>query len=171
MPYSVAIIIVSDRAASGEREDQCLPVFYSILPPATFEITQTRIISDDPDQIRAALKELLDQKPRLLFTSGGTGCGVRDNTPEITAELLTKPTPGVDEAIRSFSREKARFAMYSRAVSGLAGDTFVVNLPGSPGAVAEILQFLLPTIEHPLKLVAGQIKDCKDCDDENRNHD
>ncbi len=160
MSYSVGIVIVSDRAASNQREDLCLPLFKSILSDTEFEVTETAMTSDDPDTIKAVLKRLINKKLNLIITCGGTGCSSRDNTPEVTKALLDKPTPGLDEAIRKFSRDKSRFALYSRGVSGVAEKSFIVNLPGSPKAVSEILVFLLPTIEHPLKLIAGQINDC-----------
>jgi molybdenum cofactor synthesis domain-containing protein len=161
MAYSVAVLIVSDRAASGEREDRCLPAFRSALSGTAFDLVQTAVTSDDPALIRAALRDMLSREPDLLVTCGGTGCGPRDNTPDVTRELLDRPTPGVNDAIRDFSREKSKFAMYSRAASGVVGKTFVLNLPGSPAAVAEILDFILLTIEHPLGLISGRIKDCE----------
>lgn len=160
MPHSVGILICSDRCAAGTREDGCLPVFRSQLEPERFDIVTTRIVPDDPALIREALEDFINQKLRLIFTSGGTGCAPRDYTPDVTMTLLDKPTPGVDEAIRTFSLQHSPNAIYSRAVSGVAGDSFIVNLPGSPKAVAEILGFLLPTIEHPLRLIAGSIADC-----------
>ncbi len=160
MPYSVGIVIVSDRAFSKQREDLCLPLFKSILADTVFDIRETTITSDEPDNIKAVLMGMIGKKINLIITCGGTGCSGRDNTPEVTKGLLDKPTPGLDEAIRQFSRDKSRFAIYSRGVSGIAQKSFIVNLPGSPQAVSEILPFLLSTIEHPLKLIAGQIKDC-----------
>ncbi len=160
MSYSVGVVIVSDRAFSRQREDLCLTVFKSILAETEFEIRVSAVTSDDPENIKTVLKELINKKLNLIITCGGTGCSSRDNTPEVTSSLLDKPTPGLDEAIRQFSRDKSKFAIYSRGVSGVADKSFIVNLPGSPKAVSEILEFLLSTIEHPLKLIAGQIKDC-----------
>ena len=160
MSYSVGIVIVSDRVSSKQKKDLCLPLFNSILANTVFDVRDTAITSDDPDNIKAVLKGLISKKLNLIITCGGTGCSSRDNTPEVTRALLDKPTPGLDEAIRQFSRDKSRFAIYSRGVSGVAEKSFIVNLPGSPKAVSEILVFLLPTIEHPLKLIASQIKDC-----------
>lgn len=167
MPFEVAIIIVSDRASAGEREDQCLPVFRAILDSSRFDIVDTAIVSDDPEDIKAALKKMIANGRHLIFTSGGTGCGPRDNTPEVTRRLLEKPTPGLDEAIRTYSATKSRNAYFSRASSGVVGKSFIVNLPGSPKAVGEILEFINPIIEHPLKLIARQIKDCME--EENRD--
>ncbi len=160
MKYSVGIIIVSDRAASGERPDGCLAEFESALAGSNFEIAQSLITSDDPDSISGALKQFIAKKYQLIFTCGGTGCGPRDNTPEVTGQLIEKFTPGLDQAIRNFSQQTVKFAMYSRGVSGLAARSFVVNLPGSPKAVSEIVPFLLQTIQHPLDLIAKQITDC-----------
>ena len=160
MSYSVGIVIVSDRVFSKQREDLCLPLFNSILADTVFDVRETAITSDEPDNIKAVLQELINKRLSLIITCGGTGCSSRDNTPEVTSGLLDKPTPGLDEAIRQFSRDKSRFALYSRGISGVAEKSFIVNLPGSPKAVSEILVFLLPTIEHPLKLIARQIKDC-----------
>ena len=158
--FRVSVLIASDRASSGERDDECLPVFRSLLTEAGFLISKTAVCSDDPGEIQAALASMIEDNPDLVFISGGTGCGPRDNTPDVVEKFLNKRTPGVDEAIRRFSREKSRYAIYSRGISGLAGKTFLISLPGSPKAVAEILEFLLPTIEHPLKLIANQIADC-----------
>ena len=160
MAYRVGIIIMSDRAASGEREDLVLPVFRELLP-SDFIIGEERIISDDPSEIKRTLGLMIDREINLIFTSGGTGCSARDNTPEVTRELIDKPTPGLDEAIRVFSTSKSKHAIFSRAVSGIANRSFIVNLPGSPLAVREILEFILPLIRHPLKLIGGEIKDCQ----------
>lgn len=160
MSYTVGIIIVSDRATSGERPDGCLPVFRKLLDDR-FAIVATEIIPDEPEVIHSTISNLIEKKCQLILTSGGTGCGPRDVTPDVTREIIERFTPGVDEAIRTFSRTKSPYAIYSRAVSGVAGESFIVNLPGSPKAVVEILDFLLPTIEHPLKLIAGQVADCE----------
>lgn len=160
MSHSVAILVVSDRAYASESYDRCIPVFREMLLPPDFDIQETIITSDDPTMIKQSLESLIAKRYALVITSGGTGCGPRDNTPEVTKALLDKPTPGVDEAIRRFSATKSDFAIYSRAVSGIAGRSFVLSLPGSPNAVREILEFLLPSLTHPLKLIAGEVSDC-----------
>lgn len=160
MSYQVGIIILSDRAFSGEREDGCIPVFRELLTAPDFEIAEAVVTSDDPPMIKQTLESFIAKEYALIITSGGTGCSVRDNAPEVTSRLLDKPTPGVDEAIRRFSETKSKYAIYSRALSGMAGKSFLLNLPGSPRAVREIVEFLLPTLTHPLKLVAGEVSDC-----------
>ncbi|MDH3890011.1 MAG: MogA/MoaB family molybdenum cofactor biosynthesis protein [candidate division Zixibacteria bacterium] len=161
MSFSVGVIIMSDRAASGEREDGCLPVIEEAIKGTDFNLEQSLLISDSPEAIRDALGDYIARGISLILTSGGTGCTSRDNTPEVTLSLLDKPTPGLDEAIRAFSREKSPYASFSRAVSGVAGKSYIINMPGSPKAVGEIIQFLLPIIAHPLKLIAGAITDCQ----------
>lgn len=160
MSFKVGVIVVSDRAHSGEREDGCVPVVREVLTLPEFEVSQALVVSDNPRMIKEALESFIAKDYPLVITSGGTGCAMRDNTPEVTAQLLDKPTPGVDEAIRRFSDTKSKYAIYSRAVSGIAGKSFVINLPGSPMAVREILEFIKPTLIHPLKLIAGRVKDC-----------
>jgi len=158
----VGALVTSDRAVSGERDDQCIPALRKALQGTCFSIVETRITSDDADAITSGFTHLLSCDLDLLFTSGGTGCGPRDNTPEATRPFIERLTPGVDEAIRRFSAEKSTYAAYSRGVSGISGRTFIINLPGSPKAVAEIVAFLLPTITHPLQLLSGDSNDCAD---------
>jgi molybdenum cofactor synthesis domain-containing protein len=158
---TVAVLIISDRAASGEREDQCLPVVQSVFADSDYAISDSAIVPDDSARIESELMRMVSKGFDLILTSGGTGCGPRDITPGVTLKLLDKPTPGLDEAIRAFSRTKTSNAMFSRAVSGVAGKSFIVNLPGSPVAVREILEFLLPSIDHPLNLISGKVKDCR----------
>lgn len=162
MTYRLAILIISDRAARGEREDRCLDQAQTILNNTQFKIVEDALCSDEPSEIRTALHSLLRSKPDLLFTCGGTGCAPRDNTPEVSAELIDTAVPGIAEAIRRFSADVNPNAIYSRAVSGFSGNTLIINLPGSPQAVAEILTFLLPSLEHPLQLRADKLADCAD---------
>ncbi|MFQ5606876.1 MAG: molybdenum cofactor biosynthesis protein B [Candidatus Zixiibacteriota bacterium] len=162
MKYSVAALIISDRADSGQRKDLCQPEFEAILSGSDLELAECAVTSDEPEQIRSALKHLIAREINLILTCGGTGCGVRDNTPEVTASLIKKLTPGIDEAIRSHSKKKTDYAIYSRGVSGVTGKSLIINLPGSPRSVSEILPYLLETIRHPLDLIAGRVFDCSD---------
>lgn len=161
MIYRVAAVVISDRASRDEKADGCLPVFAQCLGKTNLRLEESRIVSDDSDEIRAVLKDLIRLDFHLVFTAGGTGCGPRDNTPEATRSFIEKYTTGIDEAIRSFSMKHSPYAIFSRGVSGYAGKTLIINLPGSPKAVGEILEFLLPIIEHPLKLSTGEIRDCR----------
>jgi molybdopterin adenylyltransferase len=158
--YDVAVIVISDRAARGEREDTCIPVFNEHMSDDQFRVLDTAVVSDDPEAIQSALRRAIDKGFSLVFTAGGTGCGPRDITPEATAPLIEKRTPGIDEAIRAYSLQKSPHAAYSRAVSGIGGKSLIINLPGSPKAVGEILSFLKPTLGHPLRLISGEQIDC-----------
>jgi molybdenum cofactor synthesis domain-containing protein len=167
MSYSVAVIIISDRASAGDREDLCLPEFISAFKDTDFNLIDSAVIPDNVDKIESKLRQYISESVDLIFTSGGTGCAPRDITPDATKSLLDKPTPGLDEAIRSFSLQKSPYAMFSRGVSGIAGKSLIVNLPGSPKAVSEILAYILPVIAHPLDLMAGRVKDCQEALREN----
>jgi len=166
--FEVGVIVVSDRAARGLREDTCLPVFQEHLDGHRFHIADTVVVSDETNDVQTALRSMIDRRYALVFTAGGTGCGPRDNTPEATMPFLQKRTPGIDEAIRAYSMTKNRNAAFSRGVSGITGKTLVINLPGSPRAVQEILAFLTPGLEHPLRLIAGETIDCAAAEN---NHD
>ncbi len=166
--FEVGVIIVSDRAARGERDDACLPVFRESLEGDEYSLVGAVVVPDDIVAIQAALREMIDKEYRLVMTAGGTGCSPRDNTPEATLPLVAKRTPGIDEAIRSFSAGKSPHAAYSRGISGIAERSLIINLPGSPKAVREILSHLKPTLGHPLRLISGEKIDCAM---ETRKHD
>ena len=147
----VAIITVSDRSARGEREDLSGPAAREELTgilsdhDVAFDL---KLVPDDTGQLREALGGFIREGFDFIFTTGGTGIGSRDITPEVTKEIVEKELPGIGEAMRSFSMGITKNAMLSRATAGLSGGTLVINLPGSPKAVREILNFLGDTLEH-----------------------
>jgi molybdopterin adenylyltransferase len=156
--YRIAIIILSDRAASGERPDECIPVIRAGLGDA-YSIEDERVIADDPAALQAALIELCDRGFGAILTSGGTGLGPRDRTPQATSAVLDYEVPGIAEAMRSASMAVVKTAMLSRAVAGVRDRTLIVNLPGSPKAVRETLAVILPALPHGIDLLRGDVAD------------
>jgi molybdopterin adenylyltransferase len=155
--FRAALIVLSDRAASGERADTCIPIMKERLGPA-YSIVRERILPDDPAALQAELIDLADAgSADLVLTSGGTGLGPRDRTPQATAAILDYEVPGIAEAIRFAAIPTVKTAMLSRALAGVRHRTLILNFPGSPKAVGESLDVVLPVIPHALELLAGRI--------------
>lgn len=149
-------ITVSDRCSRGEQEDVSGPVLVSELRHISAEIVETLIISDDLDQIIERLKVFSSRSDvDLIVTTGGTGFGPRDNTPEATRAVIQREAPGLAEAMRAASISVNPMAMLSRGVCGICGDTLIVNLPGSPTAVRECFAVIRPVLGHALRLLSG----------------
>ena len=156
---SVALVVLSDRAASGERSDACIAVMKERLGGA-YQVVRERVLPDDAAALQAELIEIADSgAAQLVLTSGGTGLSPRDRTPEATAAILDYQVPGIPEAIRAASVPHVKTAMLSRAVAGVRHRTLIVNLPGSPKAVEESIDVVLPVLPHALELLAGTVSD------------
>jgi molybdopterin adenylyltransferase len=159
MSFRVALIVLSDRAASGERADECIPVMKERLG-GVYSIVRETILPDDPAALQAEIIELADSRGAdLVLTSGGTGLSPRDRTPSATAAVIDYEIPGISEAIRAASMAKTKTAMLSRALAGVRDRTLIVNFPGNPRAVAESLDVVLPVLPHALELLADRIVD------------
>jgi molybdenum cofactor synthesis domain-containing protein len=157
--FRVALIVLSDRAASGGRADQCIPIMKQRLG-SVYSFVRESILADDPAALQAEIIELADTRAAdLLLTSGGTGLSPRDRTPQATAAVLDYEVPGIAEAIRAVSITKTKTAMLSRAIAGVRDRMLIVNLPGSPRAVEETLDVVLPVLPHALELLADRVTD------------
>ncbi|MGE5583830.1 MAG: molybdenum cofactor synthesis domain-containing protein [Bacillota bacterium] len=159
-PYSFGVIIASDKASRGERVDQCGPLIREILRPWG-EVGECQIVPDEaPELVRAMTSFTDEKKVDLLVTSGGTGFGPRDVTPEATLQIIERQIPGIPEAIRASGMAKTPRAMLSRGIAGIRKRSLIINLPGSPRGVRESLEVILPVLEHALEVVTGKNGDC-----------
>ena len=149
-----AVVTVSDGVSEGTREDKSGDLLEELLAGEGYEV-ERRVVPDDRDAIADAIAELADE-PRLVLTTGGTGLGPRDVTPEATLEVLERQAPGIAEGIRADALAKTPHALLSRGVAGVRGQTLVVNLPGSTGGCRDGFEVLRPGLGHALSLLAGE---------------
>jgi molybdenum cofactor synthesis domain-containing protein len=149
-----AILTTSDRSSAGETEDKSGPLIAQMIGErTTWEIVRQEIVPDDQQTIARTLLQWCEEKINLILTTGGTGFAPRDVTPEATRQVIEREAPGIAEALRAESLKITRHAMLSRAVAGIRGRTLIINLPGSPKAVKESLDILLPVLPHALALL------------------
>ena len=160
-PFTAAWITLSDKGAAGEREDKSGPLIGEILTEAGYKVVEGLLLPDGVEPLKKQLIRLADQRQvNVVFTTGGTGLSPRDLTPEATAAVCDRMTPGIAEAIRAYSMTKTQTAMLSRAAAGMRKQTLIINLPGSPKAVRECLEFVLPPLNHGLKIMLGRDGEC-----------
>ncbi|MGI6108876.1 MAG: MogA/MoaB family molybdenum cofactor biosynthesis protein [Eubacteriaceae bacterium] len=161
MNKKAVIITSSDTASRGERIDVSGTRAVEILKDAGYTIAAKIILPDTQERLAAAMKTIADRhQADLIVTTGGTGFSRRDITPEATIEVCERLCPGIPEAIRAYSMTITKRAMLSRAAAGIRYKTLIVNLPGSPKAVEEALEYILPELEHGLMILSGEARDC-----------
>lgn len=159
--FTVGILTVSDKGWSGERRDTSGEVIREILSTVDFRIVSYSIVPDDMKLIAERLVEWADKDGiDVIITTGGTGLSPRDVTPEATLSVVDRVVPGFAEAMRAESLGKTRMAMLSRAVAGTRGGCLIINLPGSPKAVRECLEPILPVLPHAVETLKGQGGEC-----------
>jgi molybdopterin adenylyltransferase len=152
-----AVLTVSDRSARGEREDESGRVLAELLREAGAHVIFRDVVSDELGPLVGKLRELAGREEvNLVVTTGGTGLGPRDNTPEATRAVIEREVPGMAEAMRAESLSKTPTAMLSRGVCGVCKGALVVNLPGSPKAVRECFAVLRPVLAHAVAQLAGR---------------
>ena len=160
-PLTAAVITLSDKGAKGEREDKSGPVIVKMLEEAGYEIIESNILPDEQKLLENELIRLSDQRQvNLILTTGGTGFSERDLTPEATMTVATRLAPGIAEAIRAGSMKITKRAMLSRETSVIRNKTLIVNLPGSPKAVAESLELVIDQLDHGIKILLGRTGEC-----------
>ena len=160
-PLTAAVITLSDKGAKGEREDKSGPVIVKMLEEAGYEIIESNILPDEQKLLENELTRLSDQRQvNLILTTGGTGFSERDRTPEATMAVATRLAPGIAEAIRAGSMKITKRAMLSRETSVIRNKTLIVNLPGSPKAVAESLELVIDQLDHGIKILLGRTGEC-----------
>ena len=156
-----AIITLSDSGYRGEREDKSGPVIREILEKEGYEISFTELLPDERAMIAGKMQEIADSgSTDLILTTGGTGFSQRDVTPEATEEVIERRVPGIPEAMRAYSMTITKRAMLSRATAGIRGTTLIINLPGSPKAVRESLEYIIEALGHGLEILSGEATDC-----------
>ena len=159
--YHVWIITASDKGFNGTREDKSAPVIREIAVNAGFAITGFTLLPDDKETLENELKRICDSNlADLILTTGGTGFSARDCMPEATVSIAHRLVPGIPEAMRAASLQITKRAMFSRSVAAIRGKTLIINLPGSPKAAKENLEFIIDELWHGLDILTGKDSEC-----------
>lgn len=161
MKIKVGILTVSDKGSAGLRDDASGPAIAEYLQEIDHEIIWQGIVPDEIERIEQTLLSLCDEKSvDVILTTGGTGLSPRDVTPEATMRIAHKLVPGISEALRVQCAAKTPRSMLSRGVSVIHGSTLIINFPGSPKAVRESMEIVLPVLEHAVAVLKGTVSEC-----------
>jgi molybdopterin adenylyltransferase len=161
MPTQIHAVIItaSDACSRGEREDKSGELLVQLLTDLGAHIVAKEILSDDLDPLSNKLREYADRpEVNLILTTGGTGFGPRDHTPEATKKVIEREAPGLSEAMRIETLKNTPMAMISRGLSGIRSSTLIVNLPGAPKAVRESFEVIKPVLDHAIDLLSGDTR-------------
>ena len=159
--YKVGIITASDKGSRGEREDISGQVIHEMVTKAGYEVVSLKIVPDERDALSIEMMRLADVVGvHLILTTGGTGFSKRDIKPEATKAVIEREASGIAEAIRYNSLKITPKGMLSRGVAGIRGETLIINLPGSPKAVRESLEYILQPVYHGLQILVGDDSEC-----------
>jgi len=151
------VITVSDACSRGERKDESGELLIQLLQEMNAEIVLTKIVSDELEPLTETLRQAADRADvNIIVTTGGTGFGARDNTPEATLRVIEREAPGLSEAMRMETLKQTPMAMISRGVCGIRSATLIINLPGSPKSVRESFAVIKPVLNHVISLLAGR---------------
>ena len=161
MSMRAAILTLSDSGYAGARVDESGPAIRALVEAAGYTVVHTALLPDGIEPLAGELRRLCDEDlADLILTTGGTGFSPTDLTPEATLSVVERPTPGIAEAMRWQSLQITPRAMLSRAAAGIRKGALIVNLPGSPKAVRECLEFILPSLAHGLEILKGTAGNC-----------
>ena len=159
--FTLGILTISDKGSRGEREDKSGEAIRKIISQFGARVVDYAIVPDEKEVIERKLIEWADKGGvDMIITTGGTGLGPRDVTPEATLDVIDKTIPGFSEAMRAKSLRKTPHAMLSREVCGVRNKTLIINLPGSPKAVRECLPVILPALPHAIEVIKGEAAEC-----------
>jgi molybdenum cofactor synthesis domain-containing protein len=159
--YTVGIITASDKGSQGEREDLSGRLIQTIVEAYGYNVKKYIVIPDEEALLSQEMIHMADDlKIHLILTTGGTGFSQRDVTPEATLQVVKRQVPGISEVMRMNSMQITPRAMLSRGISGIRGETLIINLPGSPKAVKESLQFIINELQHGLEILVGDTSEC-----------
>ena len=159
MEIRAGVLTVSDKASRGERRDTSGPAIEEMLVEISARVVRCEVVPDEAEEIAARLRAWADEGLDLVLTTGGTGLGPRDVTPEATLSVLDRQVPGIAEAMRLEGLKHTPMAMLSRGVAGVRGRTLIVNLPGSERGVRQNLAPILPALAHAVEALRGEAGD------------
>lgn len=157
----VAIITASDSGYNGNREDLSAPVIEEIVGKQGYHVVKKILLPDDKAMLSQAMQEICDNNEAdLILTTGGTGFSPRDVMPEATLAITERIVPGIPEAMRAYSMQFTKRAMLSRATAGIRKTTLIINMPGSPKAVRECLEYIISELNHGLEILLSEASNC-----------